>query len=132
MTPIPRLQDQVQVVAHQAEQVQAYLELRHALAEHAQKTLVVGVVPKDRPPFVAPGRHVIHGPFIRDPLWPRHTPPCYRRPFSAASAKPTGRASCHALKLKIRADPRPAPHGSAIRRCPRFPYADHAVLRFAC
>ena len=80
-----RLDHQVEMVAHEAKQVQTHLELPPTLAEHAQKTLVVGVVPKDRPPFVAPGRHVIHGPFIRDPRWPRHAamlppPPLPRKP----------------------------------------------------
>lgn len=68
-----RLDHQVDVVGHEAEQVQTRLEPLDALAEHAQKPLAVGVIVEDRPPFVAPGRHVIHGPFVFDPLRPRHT-----------------------------------------------------------
>jgi len=67
-----RLDDQVEMVGHQAEQVQTHLVSFHALAEDAQEPLTVGVIPKDRSPFVAPSRHMIHGPFILNPLRPRH------------------------------------------------------------
>jgi hypothetical protein len=42
--------------------------------ERTQEPLAVGVVVEDRPPLVAPGRHVMHGPFVFDPLRPRHAP----------------------------------------------------------
>ena len=69
-----RLQHQVQVVGHQAEQIQPDLERRHALAQHPQETLPVGVILEDRPPLIAPGRHVVHGPFILDALRSGHVP----------------------------------------------------------
>ena len=37
-----------------------------------EEVFAVGVVPEDRPPLIAPGRHVVHSPFILDPLRPRH------------------------------------------------------------
>ncbi len=63
-----RLQHEMNVVGHQAIQVETHLETDHALLQHAQKTLPIGVVPEDVPPFVPSCRHVVHGPFILDPL----------------------------------------------------------------
>jgi hypothetical protein len=68
------LHDQVEVIGQEAEQVQPHLESSHALAQHTQEMLPVGVVAKDLAPLVAAGRHMVHSPFVLDPLRPRHTP----------------------------------------------------------
>ncbi|MEN6335925.1 MAG: hypothetical protein ABFE01_16855 [Phycisphaerales bacterium] len=67
-----RFEHQVDVVPHEAKQVQPHLESLDALAQHAQKSLAIGVVDEDGPPFVPSGRHMVHGPFVFDPLRPRH------------------------------------------------------------
>jgi hypothetical protein len=62
----------VDVIAHQAKQVQPHLELFDALTEPTKEVLPVGVVPEDRPPLITSGRYMVHGPFILDALRPRH------------------------------------------------------------
>jgi hypothetical protein len=47
------LDRQVDVIAHQAKQVQPHLELLDAFSEPANEALPVGVVPEDGPPLIA-------------------------------------------------------------------------------
>ena len=65
-----------------------------------------GVVLEDGPPFIAPGRHVVHSPFVLDPLRPHHTailspsPTLHKRQFAMQDP----------LSIKIRPDPAKPPY----------------------
>ena len=63
---------QMKVVGHQAEQVHTHLETPDTLAQHPEESFPIGIILKDRLPCIAPGRHMVHGPFVLDPLRPCH------------------------------------------------------------
>ena len=56
-----RLQQQVDVVGHQAKKEQANAEPFHPLFERVQEPFAVAVIPENRPPLISPKRDVIIG-----------------------------------------------------------------------
>ncbi len=68
-----RLHDQMDVVCHEAIEVQPHFKLSDALGEYADEMLAVPILPEDRLPLIASDRHRVYGSFVFDPLWSGHS-----------------------------------------------------------
>jgi hypothetical protein len=79
--------------------------LTPSFLKHMQESLPVAVVKEDRPPLVASGRHMVHGPFVLNSLRPRHAA---RIPIPPSHDKKKNPPPMP-LKLKIRAGPVSSP-----------------------